>query len=54
VLALRTVTYCTENEETPKYPSAKVRAFVDFLAAEFAAGNYERKWTGYMGLQSAG
>ncbi|MCB1742711.1 MAG: LysR family transcriptional regulator [Gammaproteobacteria bacterium] len=32
----------------------KVRAFVDFLAAEFAAGNYERKWTGYMGLQSAG
>jgi DNA-binding transcriptional LysR family regulator len=36
-----------------KYPSAKVRAFVDFLAAEFAAGEHERKWTGYMGLRSA-
>lgn len=39
--------------QSRKYPPAKVRAFVDFLAAEFAAGDHERKWTGYMGLQSA-
>jgi DNA-binding transcriptional LysR family regulator len=40
--------------QSRKYPSAKVRAFVDFLAAEFVAGDHERKWTGYMGLRGAG
>ncbi|MEZ5664405.1 MAG: LysR family transcriptional regulator [Burkholderiaceae bacterium] len=39
--------------QSRRYPSAKVRAFVDFLATEFAAGDFERRWTGYMGLQSA-
>jgi hypothetical protein len=34
-----------------KHLSAKVRAFIDFMVAEFEANDYERKWTGFMGLQ---
>ena len=31
-----------------KHLSAKVRSFIDFMAEEFAAYDYERKWTGLM------
>jgi DNA-binding transcriptional LysR family regulator len=32
-----------------KHLSAKVRSFIDFMAAHFAKMDYERKWTGHFG-----
>jgi DNA-binding transcriptional LysR family regulator len=37
-----------------KYLSAKVRSFIDFMVDEFDHCEYERKWTSYLGLRSAG
>ncbi|MDO8776425.1 MAG: LysR family transcriptional regulator [Burkholderiaceae bacterium] len=37
-----------------KYLSAKVRSFIDFMVDEFDRNEYERKWTSYLGLRSAG
>lgn len=36
-----------------KHLSAKVRSFIDFMADEFSREDFERKWTGYMGLKAA-
>jgi molybdate transport repressor ModE-like protein len=36
-----------------KHLSAKVRSFIDFMVEEFEAYEYERKWTGYLGLRTA-
>ena len=33
-----------------KHLSAKVRTFIDFMAAHFARMNYEQKWTGRFGV----
>lgn len=33
-----------------KHLSAKVRTFIDFMAAHFAKMNYEQKWTGRFGV----
>jgi len=33
-----------------KHLSAKVRTFIDFIAAHFARMNYEQKWTGRFGV----
>ncbi len=34
-----------------KHLSAKVRSFIDFMAAHFAKMDYERKWTARFGLR---
>jgi len=34
-----------------KHLSAKVRSFIDFMAAHFAKMEYERKWTGHFGMR---
>ena len=36
-----------------KHLSAKVRSFIDFMVDEFEQNAYERKWTSYMGQNSA-
>lgn len=36
-----------------RHLSAKVRTFIDFMVAEFDQYEFERKWTSYLGLQSA-
>lgn len=36
-----------------KFPPARVRSFIDFMADEFERHDYERKWTSFMGLKGA-
>lgn len=36
---------------TREHLPAKTRAFIEFMVAEFAANNYERRWTSNMGLK---
>ncbi len=37
---------------TREHLPAKTRAFIEFMVAEFAANNYERRWTSNMGLKN--